>query len=127
MNYFCHHLEEYESVLGDRELNDLVHDLVKVFHDKEWADSGDISEGEYNKTVQEFKKKWFAKDGEILRREKYFADALEELRIMCGYGSFCQDCKHWQSHELQGYGRCKLKEYCLTHGYEHICEKYKAR
>lgn len=129
MNYFYSTLSEYESVLGDVELNDLVHDLVKVFHDKEWWDSADIGEGSYNRTVQEFKKKWFTKDGEILRREQYFADALEELRIMCGYGSFCKDCEHLEQRTDKpdsDYGKCEEK-HCLVHGYEHICEKYKAR
>lgn len=60
-NYISYKLEE-ECVgeMHDAELNGLIEDLCRVLHDLEWWQSGDISEGEYRNTVDEFKKKWLS-------------------------------------------------------------------
>lgn len=50
--------EYYAGRMFDLELNEMMGDLVKVLHDVEWWQSGDISEEDYRKTVTEFKKKW---------------------------------------------------------------------
>lgn len=126
MNYFYSHLEEYENRLGDHEMNDLVHDLVKVFHDKEWADDGDISDGGYNQTLQEFKAKWFTKEGSVKRRTKYIDDMAESLKRSFGYGAFCKDCVHWTKDRLEDYGQCKDNAW-LTHGYENPCDEFNLR
>lgn len=129
MNYFYLGLEEHQNRLGDRELNDLVHDLAKVFHDREWFESGDISEGEYNKTVMDFKDKWFTDGGTNERREKYIQDAIEELRNdLCMSLSYCKDCAKWTRHEqYENYGKCEKEKTCLTHGYERPCPDFKKR
>lgn len=129
MNYFYCTLEEYENRLDDVELNDLVHDLVKVFHDKEWADSADISRGSYNKTVKEFKDKWFTPDGMDKRRTQYIDDAVAELKRSFGVGGYCKDCRHWSIEAgYDGkYGRCKHYTTCLQHGYEAPCEEFERR
>ena len=49
-------------VEDDLELNEMLKDLVKVLHDVEWWQSGDISEESYRETVTKFKKKWFKRD-----------------------------------------------------------------
>lgn len=122
MNYFCYRLEEYSNVLGDKELNELVKDLVKVFHDKEWADSGDYSDGTYNKTVAEFKEKWFGRSYEE-RAKSIVDDAIREIYQTLCIDFYCKDCEHWK-HESSEYGRCKDNKY-LTHGYEHGCNDWK--
>ena len=129
MNYFYSTLEEYEKSLGDRELNDLVHDLVKVFHDKEWADSGDISEGTYNKTVKEFKDKWCTPVGGIIRYQSYIDNAVAELRRELRLdGTFCKDCEFWhQDARLNDYGKCDYEKHCLVHGYERPCREFEER
>ena len=132
MNYFYSTLEEYQDVLGDRELNDLVHDLVKVFHDKEWLDSADIGEGSYNMTVKAFKDKWFTESGMKQRYSEYIDSTLRalkrELRLDTTY---CKDCLHYNPIEhkngYKNYGRCKHYTTCLTHGYETPCEEFEER
>lgn len=130
MNYFCHTLEEYENSLGDKELNDLVHDLVQVFHDREWMISGDISEGAYNETVASFKDKWFSEPGKNRRYIEYIDTAIgdlkRELRLDC---NFCKDCEHWDIDKRYEsiYGRCEYHKGCVMHGYENACEKFGKR
>lgn len=51
--------EYYAGRMYDLELDEMMKDLVKVLHDVEWWQSGDIDEEDYRKTVDEFKKKWF--------------------------------------------------------------------
>lgn len=60
MNYVYTHLE-YECVghMGDMELDNLMKDIAKLVHDREWYLSGDICEETYNETVRMFKRKWF--------------------------------------------------------------------
>jgi len=130
LNYFYCQLEEYTNSLGDRELNDLVKDLAKVFHDKEWADSGDTSNGEYNKTVKWFKDKWFTKPGQNERHRRYIDEAIKELERTLGLNtSFCKDCAHWDKDATRHdkYGRCEFETCCLTHGYETPCDKFETR
>ena len=129
MNYFCFSLEEYANKLGDRELNDLAHDLAKVFHDKEWADSGDACEGSYNKTVKKFKDKWFTPDGMTKRRDKYIEDMAAELKRSFGVGDYCKDCRNWdrEAGSFDDYGICKHESTCVIHGYEEPCEKFERR
>lgn len=121
MNYFYCRLEEYTASLGDVELNELVKDLVDVFHDREWFLSGDISEGEYNKTVLKFKEKWFGRPQE--ERVKAVVDAkIEEiLRTLC-VAKFCKDCKHWKKENLP-YGICKDNKWS-NHGYDFACKDF---
>lgn len=51
--------EYYTGRMFDLELDEMMKDLVKVLHDVEWWQSGDIDEKDYRKTVDKFKKKWF--------------------------------------------------------------------
>ncbi len=60
MNYFYAQLEEYAPCLKDKELVELAEDLARLFHDREWFDSVGIGEGNWNRFVAEFKKKWFS-------------------------------------------------------------------
>lgn len=122
MNYFYSTLKEYTNVLGDIELNELVTDLVEVFHDKEWADSADISDGRYNKTVADFKAKWFG------RTDKDRIDAVVDAKIKEVYQTlcvknYCKDCKHWKAEDGKVYGQCKDNRW-LTHGWEFGCKEW---
>ena len=132
MNYFYRTLEEYSNVLGDRELNDLVHDLVKVFHDKEWWDSADIGEGSYNQTVKEFKEKWFTEVGHNRRYAEYIDTAIRDLKRELRLDTtYCKDCANWKKAKESGYyseyGRCPRYTTCMVHGYETPCEEFEAR
>ena len=130
MNYFYSTLSEYESVLGDVELNDLVHDLVKVFHDKEWWDSADIGEGSYNKTVKEFKDKWFTDAGALRRYDGYIDEAITKLRRELRLDKkYCHDCRNWaiEAGYSGEYGNCFKYKTCLVHGYDRPCEDFETR
>ena len=65
--------------MKDRELDDLMKDLVKLTHDLEWADSADISQEEYFETVKRFKNKWFGTSREE-RLKEYIDEAVSGLR-----------------------------------------------
>lgn len=60
MNYAYTQIE-YECVgqMGDHELDDLMADVAKLVHDREWNLSGDTCDETYAQSVREFKQKWF--------------------------------------------------------------------
>lgn len=123
MDYFSYEMEKYCSELKDKELVELAKDMAKLFHDKEWADSGDTSEGDWNKSVIEFKKKWFEAPREE-RLLRYIDEAVGELKFTLGLGSMCKDCKNFEDEDKGDYGRCCYHQMYLIHGYEKACERF---
>ena len=83
MNYVYNQIE-YECVgqMGDRELDDLMKDIAKLVHDREWHLSGDTCEETYLKTVKEFKRKWF-KSPRADRLYGYIDDMFSKTRSEC--------------------------------------------
>ena len=71
----------YVGNMFDKELDEMLKDLVKVLHDLEWWQSGDISEKKYRETVTKFKAKWFKRDKVNIERiiEKEFSNKKDEL------------------------------------------------
>lgn len=65
--------------MHDIELNDLMKDIVKLTHDLEWYDSGDKSSEDYQKTVSEFKRKWFEQPRKN-RLIKYVDEEIEKTK-----------------------------------------------
>lgn len=79
-DYMCYRIEEYYvGHMKDMELNDLMKDIGELLHDLEWADSGDISDEDYFKTVTKFKNKWFVQNREG-RLKNYIDTQLEEMK-----------------------------------------------
>lgn len=79
-NYICYSIENnLVGQMRDMELDDLMKDIVKLAHDLEWADSCDITDEDYFKTVKEFKNKWF-KQSRTERLKKYIDDSLESQK-----------------------------------------------
>lgn len=79
-DYMCYRIEEYYvGHMKDIELNDLMKDISKLLHDLEWADSGDISDESYFKTVTTFKNKWFKQDRKV-RLKTYIDNKLEKTK-----------------------------------------------
>lgn len=114
MNYFYSTLEEHVGDFGDKELDDLVKDLVELFHDREWYLSGDTDEGPWRAARDKFKIKWFTEYGRERRIEQYLKDLASEIFEMLGFGYYCGDCKEWT--ERNGdYGKCRLNKNCLMH------------
>lgn len=78
--YECYRVEEaYVGHMYDHEMNLLMFDLVKVLHDLEWWQSGDYGEEAYQKTLSEFKEKWF--DGDRVERlQNIITEETDKLR-----------------------------------------------
>ena len=123
LNYFCYQLEEHVGDFGDKELDELVKDLAKLFHDREWYLSADYGEGSWIEARDEFKSKWFTEHGRQERIEKYLSDICREVRDAFGMSNDrCKNCKHWKL-ESERYGRCEYISGHLTHRSE-SCEKH---
>ena len=66
------------NVFRDREISELVWDVLNLIHEYDWYVSGDTCEATYRKHVSEFKRKWFS-DREIRIRE-IIDTSIAELR-----------------------------------------------
>ena len=129
LNYFYGYLEEHVGDLGDKELDNLVSDLAKLFHDREWELSGDIGKGDWVESKKAFKEKWFTPQGQNERIEQYLQEFTDEIRETFGMKTeYCESCKHWTKKPKvdSRYGKCVFEKHCLTHRSE-SCEKYERR
>lgn len=79
-NYVYSHLREAAECTNDKEISNLLKDLAELLHDEEWYQSGDYGKGSYEKTLANFKKKWFGTNRED-RLKKYIDDSIEVLRL----------------------------------------------
>ena len=95
LNYFYCELEDHVGDFGDKELDDLVRDLAKLFHDREWYLSSDTGKESWNRSRDEFKKKWFTAHGRQERIEKYISEINYEIREMFGMNTVEQEEK-WE-------------------------------
>lgn len=66
------------NVFEDREISELVWDVLELIHDYDWYASGDTGKETYLKAKAEFKKKWFSNRGVRIRR--IVDDAIEECK-----------------------------------------------
>lgn len=127
LDYFYSDLESHVGDFGDFELDDLVKDLAKLFHDREWYLSSDTGEGSWNESRDAFKKKWFGEGTRAERIEQYLNEVKEDLLKQFGVSEkYCVNCKHWTRDErehYEKYGNCDVKKNCLWHCYE-SCEKF---
>lgn len=130
MNYIYASLEDYVGCFQDVELDDLLKDICVLLHDREWYDSGDYSEGDWNESIINFKQKWLEPGGHNKRWKKYIDNAVNELRFSLGLNRyFCKDCEWFKSKESSNYGKCTFgdaKPY-LKHKYEKACDDIRIR
>ena len=56
------------NVFEDREISELVWDVLDLIHDYDWYASGDTGKETYLRAKDEFKKKWFNNRGVRVRR-----------------------------------------------------------
>lgn len=132
MNYFYSKLDMYTDVFNDPEMNDLLKDLVALFHDKEWADSGDTCDGTYNEALLKFKNKWFKSGARTKRLHGYIDDKVSELHALIDYteNKFCKRCKYFCNEDNDSrYGFCRYNEETRSykysiHPYELGCENW---
>ena len=126
LNYFYCDLESHIGDFGDKELDDLVRDLAKLFHDREWYLSSDYGEGSWIEAREDFKAKWFGETSRQERIEKYLDEIKDEVMKQFGISEkYCMNCQNWTSEEKDGhlYGICKNTKGCLMHRYE-SCDKF---
>lgn len=70
--------DEPRNVFEDREISELVWDILNLVHDYDWYKSGDTCKETYLKAKAEFKKKWFSNRG--VRVRKIVDDAIEQCK-----------------------------------------------
>ena len=129
LDYFYCKLDEHVGDFNDYELDELVKDLVKLFHNREWFLSGDTCEGSWNEARDEFKKKWFGDPPRKERIEQYLANLAEDVRRSLGISEkYCKNCMHWKNSEKHRgvYGDCKIHTGVLWHRSEH-CELFETK
>lgn len=56
------------NVFEDREISELVWDVLDLIHEYDWYASGDTGKEDYLKAKADFKKKWFSNSGVRVRR-----------------------------------------------------------
>lgn len=62
-NYlYCAIEENFVGQMHDKEMDDLMRDIVTLAHDLEWYESGDYDKQDYTDSVKAFKRKWFGTD-----------------------------------------------------------------
>lgn len=130
LNYFYNDLGYHAEDFNDKELNELVKDLAKLFHDREWFLSSDTCEGAWNEARDAFKKKWFGTEGQKQREERinrYLDEIRDDLMKQFGVSErYCRNCGSWTQDErehYEEYGGCEFEESCLMHRSE-SCEKW---
>ena len=119
LNYFYSELESHVGDFGDKELDDLVNDLAKLFHDREWYLSSDTGEGTWREARDEFKTKWFTPFAREERVKKYLEEIKDEVLESFGLSDKrCKNCKHWtqdKRDDYEKYGNCDITKGCLMH------------
>ena len=129
LDYFYCTLQDHTKDFGDKELDDMMEDLVELYHDREWFLSADTCEGDWNEARDAFKAKWFTEHGRQEHIEKYLAQFAEEVRQAFGMSRrYCKNCKHWsEKTEYDGkYSRCAFVKGCLQHRSE-SCERFEPK
>lgn len=129
LNYFYSDMEDHVGDFDDMELDDLVRDLAKLFHDREWYLSADTNEGSWREARDSFKKKWFKGKSRQERIEKYLSDLKDQVFDSLGLSkAYCKNCEHWKPETEEGseYGDCDEMGSCLMHRSEK-CEKFTER
>lgn len=128
LDYFYSSLEDHVGDFGDMELDELVKDLAKLFHDREWFLSSDTCEGSWVEARDTFKKKWFSEHGRQERIEKYLDDVRNQVLSSFGMSNkYCRTCRRWTPEEDGSrYGTCEYEKHCLTHRSE-TCEKWEGQ
>ena len=70
--------DSIRNVFEDREISELVLDILNLIHDFDWYKSGDTCKDTYLKKKADFKKKWLSNRGVRVRHT--IDTAIQELR-----------------------------------------------
>ena len=91
--------DTYVDAMYDKQLNDMIKDLVEVLHDLEWWQSADIGEEDYRQTVTRFKRKWFQRSKTDIQKlvehefEEKKNDLLKQLEYLDDSYEVFEECK----------------------------------
>lgn len=66
------------NVFEDREISELIYDVLSLIHDYDWYVSGDTCKETYLKSKRAFKKKWL--DNRGVRVHRIVDDAIKQLK-----------------------------------------------
>lgn len=80
--------EKPSNVFQDREISELVWDVLNLIHDFDWYMSGDTCKEKYLESKKRFKKKWLSNRGVRVRR--IVDNALKQCKDEL-YETFCFD------------------------------------
>lgn len=69
----------HTNVFEDREISELVWDVLDLIHDFDWYASGDTGEAAWLEAKNTFKKKWFS-NNRGLRVRRIIDEALQETK-----------------------------------------------
>lgn len=83
---FGYFAEKPGNVFEDREISELVWDVLELIHDFDWYASGDTCKETYLKKKAEFKKKWLSNRGVRVRRIVDEALAAVKAELYETYG-----------------------------------------
>lgn len=72
--------DQYKNILEDREISELVWDVLTLLHEYDWYKSGDNGRDDYLEAKRNFKKKWFTPDAVSDRRKCYIDKVLAEAK-----------------------------------------------
>lgn len=127
LGYFYCDLENHIGDFGDKELDDLVRDLAKLFRAREWYLSSDTGKGSWVEERDRFKTKWFTPYSRDERIKKYIDEIRDEVLDAFGLSDkYCKNCKNWTPEADSRYGTCVYYTTCLTQRNE-SCEKFEAK
>ena len=84
MNYLYCEVQDAVGMMGDAELDELIHDVSILLRNCEWWHSSDICEEDYRKSVASFKAKWFGNSTNRSERlEKLINEMIDQVRKEC--------------------------------------------
>ena len=70
--------DTWHNIFEDREISELVWDILNLIHDYDYYVSGDTTKDTYLKAKAEFKNKWFSNRDIVVKR--VIDTAIEELK-----------------------------------------------
>ena len=70
--------DKVKNVFEDREISELVFDVLDLIHEFDWYYSGDTGKETYLEAKAKFKKKWFSSRG--VRIKRTIDTAIDEVR-----------------------------------------------
>ena len=70
--------DTWSNVFEDREISELVSDVLNLIHDYDWYASGDTGKDDYLKAKAKFKRKWLGNRGVAVKRT--IDTAIDELK-----------------------------------------------